>query len=210
MSDVNYRGKLTTRYLALSCIDFITFSVNLIYSQTEGLLKKRCNALLSLSALHSSLLQKQLPESPSDDKGRHSARQGYHGPLWGLEIPSIILFLKSIPLFSGGKYHLPWDVLWVTGVSRSPPLTLEAPQVTLLSWTQTATRSVSHWELPKSLFKKSEWGFYLVLFYTTYFMLYLCGPRLSNLQDWLNLTESNSLVSCRQCLYFPDIFLQSK
>lgn len=152
MSDVNYRGKLTTRHLALSCIDFITFSVNLIYSQTEGLLKKRCNALLSLSALHSSLLQKQLPESPSDDKGRHSARQGYHGPLWGLEIPSIILFLKSIPLFSGGKYHLPWDVLWVTGDSRSPPLTLEAPQVTLLPWTQTATRSVSHWELPKSLF----------------------------------------------------------
>ena len=40
MSAVNYRGKLTTRHLALSCIDFITFSVNLIYSQTEGLLKK--------------------------------------------------------------------------------------------------------------------------------------------------------------------------
>lgn len=150
MSGVNYRGKLTTRHLALSCTDLITFSVNLNLFSNRRFIENRWIALLSLSASHSSLLQKQLPESPSDDKG--DAVPGMDvmdlRGVWRYPVSSSSL---KAPHFSRGKYHLPWDALLVTGNSRSPPLILEAYQVTLLPWTQTATRSVSHWELPKSL-----------------------------------------------------------
>lgn len=151
MSGVNYRGKLTTRHLALSCTDLTTFSLNLNLFSNRSLLKKDGSPSF-LCLPRTPVCSRSNSLNPSDDKGRRSARHGCHGPLWGLEIRSIILFLKSTPLFSGGKYHLPWDVLLVTGDSRSPPLILEAHQVTLLPWAQTATRSVSHWELPKSLF----------------------------------------------------------